>query len=449
MASSRLTAEMPNVGGVPDAGLCTGCGTCESVCPNGAIQLLRDDRKGVYSPVVADQLCVRCTLCLRVCPGIEVDLAQLTDLYLDGQCQDPLLGRFDRCYFGHAALEPIRWGSASGGLVTALLLHALEAGIIDGALVLCMSESDPLEVRPILATTASEIISASGSKYCPSPVNVGLRQILAREGRFALVGLPCHLHAARKLERIDRQFCGKIVLHLGLFSANNNTYLGTEYFLRQHGIRGQFVRRIEYRGEGWPGKICVTLADGTRKVMPRATTETIWHRRALFSSAFHYDFAIPRCLLCSDQTNELADIAFGDPWLARYIRSERVGKSLAIARTRAGRTLLEEAEEAGHLVMEDAPIGDVRRAQNYHFKSTVGARIRLWRLLGLATPDYGNRYLDFRAKDLLAAVNYLPSHVSHYRSLWPVLRFIAVSRYLTSVACRKAATLLSRCHLSI
>ena len=235
------------------------------------------------------------------------------------------------------------------------------------------------------------------------------------------------------------------MLHLGLFCANNNTYLGTEYFLRQNGIRPENVSEIRYRGEGWPGKICVTLLDNTRKVIPRGTTEKKWYRKALFSSAFHYDFMIPRCLLCVDQTCDLADISFGDPWLRECKQSERIGKSLVIVRNRLGGEFLIEAKKVGVVALEEVPISVVKKAQNYAFKAGVGGRIRLRQACGLATPDYGERNLTFKTRDILSAVRYLPSYFSHHRWLWPLIRSFAIINYMTLVPFRKIKALLRFC----
>lgn len=422
-----------NVDRVRNAGLCMGCGTCESVCPAGAIEVKRHSRKQYYVPTVFPDRCTECGLCLEVCPGESVHIEQLAREFLDGSANDKSLGTFDACYIGHASSRDIRYHSASGGLVTSLLIYAIERKLIDGALVLGMSEVDPLETQPLIATTPSEIIAASGSKYCPSAMNVGLRHILSQDGRFAVVGLPCHIHGVRKLETVDERLGEKILLHLGLFCANNSTYLGTEYFLRQNAIHPDDVCEIRYRGEGWPGKICVTLHDGSRKVIPRATTEKKWYRKAWFSSAFHYDFTIPRCLSCPDQTCELADIACGDPWLQEYKESEGIGKSLAIARSRIGHKFLTQASEAGIVVLEQVPVDVVKRAQNYTYKGSVGGRIRLREAFGLATPDYGERDLSCRRKDIILACRYLPSYFSHHRWVWPLLHVFAIMDYLGRV----------------
>jgi coenzyme F420 hydrogenase subunit beta len=425
----KVSAAPPNVSGVRDAGLCMGCGTCESVCSARAIQVKRHDRQGLYLPVIDSELCVECGLCAKVCPGASVDIEQLADEFLDGSTREKMLGAFHACYVGHASEHDIRYNSASGGLATSLLIYALEKKVIDGALVLGMSESNPFETKPFIATKPSEIISASGSKYCPSAINTELHRILSEGGRFAIVGLPCHIHAVRKLETFKRELRENIVLHLGLFCGNSSTYLGTEFFLRQNRMHPEDVREIRYRGEGWPGKIRVTLHDDTRRTFPLAVTEKRWYRRALFWSAFHHDFSIPRCLLCPDLTCELADIALGDPVLDEYIRSERIGKSLIIVRNRTGGEFLTEAMEAGVVVLEDISLDRVRKAQNYAFKAGVGGRIRLRRVFGFAVPGYGGRDLSFTPRDILKAFRYLPSYFSCYRWLWPLLRFSATVHY--------------------
>jgi coenzyme F420 hydrogenase subunit beta len=113
---------------------------------------------------------------------------------------DPLAGRYLQCYLGYANKQDLRYNCASGGLITAFLLYALAEGLIGGALVTKMDEKHPSEPKPFIARTREDIISAACSKYCPVPANTALREILRSEGRFAVVGLPCHLHGVRKAE---------------------------------------------------------------------------------------------------------------------------------------------------------------------------------------------------------------------------------------------------------
>ncbi|MGB7532373.1 MAG: 4Fe-4S binding protein [Halobacteriota archaeon] len=42
--------QKPTIGEIVKGDLCTGCGTCVSLCPNGAIELVIDDKKGICVP---------------------------------------------------------------------------------------------------------------------------------------------------------------------------------------------------------------------------------------------------------------------------------------------------------------------------------------------------------------------------------------------------------------
>ena len=93
----------------------------------------------------------------------------------------------------------------------------MENGIIDGAMVTKMSSKVPLEPEVMIARNKKDIINASGSKYCPVEISNGLEHILENEGRYAVVGLPCHLHGLRLLERKYPRLKKQIVIRIGLF----------------------------------------------------------------------------------------------------------------------------------------------------------------------------------------------------------------------------------------
>lgn len=46
---------------------CCGCTACYAICPKEAISMT-DDEEGFAYPNIDDQKCVRCYLCLKVCP---------------------------------------------------------------------------------------------------------------------------------------------------------------------------------------------------------------------------------------------------------------------------------------------------------------------------------------------------------------------------------------------
>jgi coenzyme F420 hydrogenase subunit beta len=416
-------------------GLCTGCGTCASACPTSAIQIVRNDRKGIYMPVVDDQLCNGCGLCLEICPGHSVDFRELNLRIFGREPEEPWLGNYIALYVGHASDDEVRRKSSSGGLVTALLLFALEEGIIDGAIVTRMRHDKPLEPEVVVARTREGIISARGSKYCPVPANAKLKDIENEDAKFAIVGLPCHIHGLRKYGLASEEPRGKILLCLGLMCSNNATFLGTEYFLQKHGIAKEDIGRLEYRGEGWlrDYNMIVHLRSGGEKVIPR--------RGVLFASAFHHDFAAPRCLLCCDHTCELADISFGDPRLP-HLMEDKLGKSLVVSRTALGEEILQKAVAEGAIELtERLSVERFFQAQNISFKRGVSSRLSLLAAFGRPIPSYNaaklrqpaalRHYLDF-------LLFYLPSYTSHRRCLWPLIRVNALTRACVAGGAAKA-----------
>jgi coenzyme F420 hydrogenase subunit beta len=223
--------------------LCTGCGTCIALCPEEAIKLTINEKKGIYVPEVNEEKCNNCGICYEVCPGHSVDFKGLNLETFGKEPKDVLIGNYLNCYIGHSTDYGIRYNSSSGGLVTQLLIFALEEGIIDGALVTRTKKDNPLEPEPFIARTKEEVIEATKSKYCPVPVNIVLKEILnSKEGeKFAVVGLPCHIHGIRKAEQINKKLKEKIVLHIGIFCSHTPNFWGTELLFERMKIKREDI----------------------------------------------------------------------------------------------------------------------------------------------------------------------------------------------------------------
>ena len=389
-------------------GLCTGCGTCIALCPEEAIELRIDENKGLYIPELNEEKCNNCGTCYKVCPGHEVDFKELNLEIFGNESEDVLIGNYLNCYIGHSTDYNIRYNSSSGGLVTQLLIFALEEGIIDGALVTRMKKDNPLEPEPFIARTKEEIIEASKSKYCPVPANIALKEILKEEGKFAIVGLPCHIHGIRKAEHINKNLKEKIILHFGIFCGGCLSFFGTTFMLQKMGIRKEDVKKIDYRGEGWPGGVKIILKNN--KIIFRG----YWYNSG---------FSPLRCTLCCDHTCELSDISFGDAWLPE-LKDDKVGRSMVISRNEIGEQLLRNSISLKKIELNKTKNNKILQSQwdSLYFRKMLRAHTTFFKLLGKDVPTYNTELVPSNFNAYLNAILiYLRIYISSKRYLWHLL----------------------------
>ena len=439
LTKEERTHRYHNITNVVRDSLCTNCGICYSVCPSHAI-VIDKTIDGVFVPEIDNMKCNNCGLCGDVCPGHSIDFDNLNTAFFGKHPDSALLGNFLNCYVGHATEERMRIESSSGGLVTALLIFALENKLIDGALVVRMQKTTPLMPEVVIARTREDILSSQGSKYCPVPVDIGLRQIMRDGGKYAVVGLPCHIEGIRKAEMKDPEMRTKIVLHLGIFCSHSVSFSGTETLLNEEGIDTNQVESLRYRGSGWPGGMTVNLNNGQSKFIPLSLYWGKYLNRSLY---------IPnRCFFCSDGLAELSDISFGDAWILRECRSDTLGSSVAISRTEVGERFLHEALTAGRIQIHKIDSMQIVTSQRrvLHFKKkNLKARFLAAKLIGKRTPHYNDQNMR-RLKPsilayLLAFIPFLEKYALSNKILAPLFKrippvIVKVYRHLLSYVLR-------------
>ena len=403
---------------IVSTGLCLGCGACVGVCRSEALWF--PDELGECVPcrkagVLSDDGDEWAYL---GCPGRDVDFPTLNQFCFGGPPPNAMLGHWRSIWVGYSADPRVRRAGASGGVLTTVGVCLLEEGLVDGVIALGPDPERPYRSKPVIARTPDEVKACAQSKYTVHPVLTilsELRKAPARE-RYALVGLPCQIHAVRKLQAAGNPEVRKIAYVLGSYCGNILQFGAVRNFLRLYGVDD--LRRVvdlQYRAGEWPGKMRVKLDDGRVFEMPK-----------FYANYLIPFYILPRCLTCTDLTAEFADLSAGDAWAPVYEERGK-GFSLVMARTEKGQRLLETLLERG--LMEAEPISE-KEAMDAHahmldFKKR-GAFIRIWRRRrhGKAVPEY--RY---------NLVGPLPLQRTAFES---VLRFIfsvcsfEVSRYLVS-----------------
>lgn len=392
-----MKRKRPTIQWVVKRGLCAGCGACVGVCPTEAVAMCVNAREGSYVPRIDKAKCTRCGLCVDVCPGHSVDFEGLAARLFGDIPYDLALGRYLGSYIGNATDKDVRYDCSSGGLVTSLLIYALERGLIDGALVTRMRRDRPLEPEPFIARTREQILSAARSKYCPVAADVALREILESKGRFAVVGLPCHIQAVRKAEQHVEKLRERIRYRISLACNLDYSFWGTLRFLQELGIPPASVRKLEYRGHGWPGALRICQKDGAETRVPLAD----YYKKL-------GPFSLRRCTLCSDMMGELSDLSCGDAWIPEMIAKDKLGSSFVLTRTPEAEELLEAAAADRAIELSELGIDELKASQGHALfkKRKLSARMSLFRWTGRSVPRYHQRLLRPAAGDYRSSIKF-------------------------------------------
>lgn len=406
--------------------LCTGCGTCLAVCPARAVSMHPARETGTLVSRIDPKTCRGCGMCVRVCPGYTIELPA-------GSAGEPYnreIGRFRHCYMGHATNDEIYADSSSGGLTTAIVKALLDDGEIDGAVVTRMCPENPLAAEAFIATSAEALVSSQKSKYCPVAVNAVLGEVCRRGGRYALVGLPCHIEGLHKLFTVKPALREQITHTVGLFCSRLPTFNATRFLLESRGIPESDVRRIEYRGGGHPGRLCIELRDGTRR--------TIGHRsKEYWGYYFQYHFMSPRCWLCPDKTAELADFSVGDNWSRASRAAMPRATSVLIARTGTAAAVLDRMVEQGRIAVREMPVDTLVALQNIRKKRDAPTKARMWSVVGKTIPEYHGISTHISPATMVRGIPQIVRIGLSYRSpRFRLIRLLGEIEYLTMMIYR-------------
>ncbi len=328
--------------------LCTACGTCQAVCPAGAVRIVRNTA-GFLVPEVDGAKCTSCGLCLRACPGVGLP-RKLTEEY-----QDIFTGMVLGAWVGRATDESLWKNGQSGGVASALLLYLLDKCLVDGAIVNGFDRTNRRpEVR--IAKNKEELLAAQGSWYAQSAVNT----VAVGEGgsRMAAVVLGCQAEGVM-LTRLRAKGIETPEFLIGLVCAGNHSGLIIDDLVKQSGMKHSEVSEFRFRDKsagGWPGNVTVT-AQNSRAVLDKSK------RIELKDCYGNY-----RCQCCFDQMNLFADVVLGDPWGIEDGR-ERGGRSIMLARTEKGSEIIKGALQDGYVTAEPVSEGAVMKGQ------TVSSRL--------------------------------------------------------------------------
>lgn len=323
---------------VIDTDLCTGCAGCVIACPHDVIGY--NHEQGGYRPFhLEDELgpddCTHgqkgCTSCTRACPRFGIWEAQADDhLFARTRTEDEVAGIYDDILLTRATESTVLDIGQDGGLVSAILIWAMENDYIDASLVSYLEgDKDSWKTRPGVAATREEILDAAGSRYTYTANTLALDEALeAGHKRLALVGMSCQSSVppvmwSRKIGKVSKP----IVFNLGLLCSKTfDDAIFEELFWTKYGLARSDIVKMNIKGV-----FQIWTKDGTYREVNLKECHA-WTREG--------------CNHCPDFAAEHADISCGGI-------GENSDWTLTIVRTELGREIISRMIAAG--VIESRP----------------------------------------------------------------------------------------------
>lgn len=383
-----------NMHRITQGDLCAGCGACAGLFPakldmsTAAPGFLRPRQLGALSEAEDTALA-------RFCPALGQSVEA------GGRSNHVLWGPFQDMQTGWATDPEMRFAGASGGGLSALLVHLLDSGTVKAVVQISADPDNPVANRTVVSQSRADILAAAGSRYAPSAPLAQVRALAATGRRHAFVGKPCDVVSLRALTEENPEIAAAFPVLISFFCAGVPSETGARDVLAALGADPAEVTGFRYRGQGWPGRATATLRDGSEHSM---TYHESWG--GILSKHVQH-----RCKICADGTGKAADIVFADAWEsddAGYpVFDERDGVSLIVSRTSLGAQLLQEAKAAGHIETSHFDVAELAAIQpgQRERRRALLARLLALRLAGRPVPRYTGLQLGRAARQNLLSKN--------------------------------------------
>jgi coenzyme F420-reducing hydrogenase beta subunit len=361
--------------------LCIACGAC--VLADPSIELRLDPRKQIFEPSHPGNAAAA-----AVCPSIKVDFDDLQARLFPGS---PVAeyGVVHSVMLAQSTDLDRNLKASSGGMIKELVAHLLAQDDVDGAIVL--QHVDGLDFRPGLITEVAQVDTLPGSIYHNLPKERVLQLLRENEGRYVLVSIPCELEGIYNyVFTHEPELRERIHTTIGVLCGWQYSWHSIRAICQYKGVDPDRIVDVSYRGDGPIGKLRITTDDGR-------TMETSRRLDFGYQVAFDRTFNTPRCHLCINHANFLADIVVGDAWLASTL-STKTGISLVINRREESDALVRTLADQGRVVLSEVSVNEIRESQkpSIAFGNTAYAYAELLDDLGRFRPaiDGPNPALD-------------------------------------------------------
>lgn len=313
---------------------CTGCGACVAGCHKKAIALSINE-EGFYAPVVADDLCVDCGICQKVCYRFIAPI-------------NPTSGMREKTVHGaYSSNKEVQQTTTSGGFAYELSLWGLENGYkVMG--VLYDYEKD--QAKTVIINRLEDLVLLKGSKYIQSDTSEAF-MLLVEEAKkdpsqkYICVGTPCQIFGLRQLIGLYR-LSNEFIL-VDLFCHGVPSYhVWKPYITQKRRELGRLEQvQFRYKGNGWH-QYTIRLS-GEKGIYGEFAYKDVFYRYFFDNVALNTS-----CFTCALRKEHVAsDLRLGD-FLGKSYEHREDGISAVLVASEKGLSVLNSLQEANRIVVD-------------------------------------------------------------------------------------------------
>ncbi len=367
------------------SGLCSGCGACVALNPDGIKMKWSDDGflvpqlTGNYAPRGEEKVCP-----FNPHPDDSVRTEDELAMEFQGDLTKsaPRIGQLVDTYVGYS--KDYRLTSSSGGLATYFSESLLRGGYVDAVASVHPSDDQEGRFEFAFTTDPGKVVRASETKYFPVTYAEVLQRIRNFNGRVAITGVGCFIKSIRLLQHYDPIFRGKIVFTIGIICGGLKSAFFSDYLADKAGSHHDYlsprfrVKDPSSTANDYSYQCIDKRTDNIKKIKMR-TVGDMW------GSGYFKSLA---CDVCDDVTTELADVSLGDAWLPEY-QNDGKGQNVIVTRSKLADDLIREGIRSRSLAVTPLPLRDFLRSQRGSFNHrhiALKYRLAVLHSKGVETP---------------------------------------------------------------
>lgn len=355
-------------------GMCIGCGGC-AVRTSGAVPVTIGRRSGMYQADLTGATDAQKRAASHVCPMSDdaLDEDELASRRFAGMQHDAQIGHYLRAVAGRVTSDEAVVHSSSGGLTTYLLQALLERDEVDGIVHVGRSTGEGL-FEYTVSSSVDELLDRRKSNYYSTTMADVLTSVRGDGKRYAVVGIPCFIKAARLLAESDDTLASQFAYFVGLLCGHLKSQFFAESLAWQAGVAPESLAAMDFRVKN-PARdsnnydYAATDTHSQRQVRRvKSAVDGNWGFAA---------FQPEGCNFCDDVFAETADVVLGDAWLPEYTQEWR-GTNVVVVRNEIIADILAAGETAGALELDDLNPDRTAKTQAGNFRHRrAGMSVRL------------------------------------------------------------------------